>query len=65
MPAIFNAANEAAVELFLAGRIPFGRIAHIIERVLAGAEPHPAPSLETVLQDDGAARRRAREIACS
>lgn len=64
-PATFNAANEAAVELFLAGTIRFGRIAEIIEQVLAGAERHPATSLEVVLEADGAARRHARELACS
>ena len=63
-PATFNAANEAAVELFLAGAIRFGRIAEIIEQVLAGAERHPATSLEAVLAADRWARRRAREIAC-
>src|SRR5256886_153053 len=32
----FNAANEVAVELFLAGKIPFGRIGETIARVLDG-----------------------------
>src|SRR5216117_3739828 len=34
-PAAFNAANEVAVQLFLEGRIRFGKIAETIERVLA------------------------------
>jgi 1-deoxy-D-xylulose-5-phosphate reductoisomerase len=63
-PATFNAANEIAVELFLAGTIRFGRIAEIIEQVLADAEHHPAASLDVVLAADQAARRRAREVAC-
>jgi 1-deoxy-D-xylulose-5-phosphate reductoisomerase len=63
-PATFNAANETAVELFLAGEMPFGRIAQIIERVLAEAETGPATSLEAVLAADQIARRRAREVAC-
>jgi 1-deoxy-D-xylulose-5-phosphate reductoisomerase len=62
-PATFNAANETAVALFLAGTIRFGRIAEIIEQVLADAEPHPATSLDVVLAADQAARRRAREVA--
>src|SRR5213078_4125444 len=33
-PARFNAANEVAVQLFLEEKIPFGRIAEVIERVL-------------------------------
>ncbi len=63
-PATFNAANETAVELFLAGTVRFGRIAEIIERVLAGAEQHAATSLDAVLAADRSARRRAREVAC-
>ncbi len=63
-PATFNAANEMAVDLFLAGAVPFGRIAEIIERVLAGAERQPATSLDAVLEADRSARRRAREVAC-
>ena len=63
-PATFNAANETAVELFLTGTIRFGRIAEIVERVLADAEHGPATSLDAVLEADGSARRRAREVAC-
>jgi 1-deoxy-D-xylulose-5-phosphate reductoisomerase len=63
-PATFNAANETAVELFLAGTIRFGRIAEIIEHVMASAERFPATSLDAVLEADRAARRRAQEVAC-
>jgi len=63
-PATFNAANEEAVELFLAGAIRFGRIAEIIEHVLSSAEQHPASSLDAVLDADRTARRRVREVAC-
>src|SRR2546428_4753736 len=38
-PAAFNAANEVAVQLFLEGRIRFGKIAETIERVLAAPWP--------------------------
>ena len=63
-PAAFNAANEVAVELFLAERIPFGRIATIIETVLARHGAGDAGTLEGVLAADAAARRLAREAAC-
>jgi 1-deoxy-D-xylulose-5-phosphate reductoisomerase len=63
-PATFNAANETAVELFLAGAIRFGRIAEIIEQVLADAPLGPATSLDAVLEADRSARRRALEVAC-
>ena len=64
-PAAFNAANEVAVELFLEGRIRFGKIAETIERVLAAQWPPSAQSLEDVLAADAVARRLAREAACS
>jgi len=64
-PARFNAANEVAVQLFLEERITFGRIAEIIERVVAQARPGDATSLEDVLAADAEARRLAREAACS
>jgi len=64
-PAAFNAANEVAVELFLDGTIQFGRIAEVIEAVLAAHRPSDAGSLAEVLAADADARRIAREAACS
>jgi 1-deoxy-D-xylulose-5-phosphate reductoisomerase len=64
MPATFNAANEVAVQLFLEGQIRFGRIAEIIEDVLAGQTPTEAASLEAVRAADALGRRRALEVAC-
>jgi 1-deoxy-D-xylulose-5-phosphate reductoisomerase len=64
-PAAFNAANEVAVQLFLEGRIRFGRIAEIIERVLARHDAQDATSLDAVLAADAMARRLAQEAACS
>jgi 1-deoxy-D-xylulose-5-phosphate reductoisomerase len=64
-PTVFNAANEVAVELFLAGRIRLGRIAETIARVLECHRPTSAASLEAVLGADAEARRLAREAACS
>lgn len=66
-PARFNAANEVAVQLFLEEKIPFGRIAEVIETVV-GPGPQDAgrgTSLEAVLAADAAARRLAQEVACS
>jgi 1-deoxy-D-xylulose-5-phosphate reductoisomerase len=62
-PAAFNAANEVAVSAFLSGRIPFGRIAEVIEATLAGEAPEPALSLEAVRAADRSARSRAERIA--
>jgi 1-deoxy-D-xylulose-5-phosphate reductoisomerase len=64
-PAAFNAANEVAVQLFLEGRIRFGRIAGIIERALTHHDVGDATSLEAVLAADATARRLAQEAACS
>jgi 1-deoxy-D-xylulose-5-phosphate reductoisomerase len=64
-PAAFNAANEVAVQLFLDGRIRFGKIAETIERVLEEHRPAAARTLDGVLAADAEARRLAREAACS
>lgn len=57
-----NAADEVAVEAFLAGRIPFNGIPRTIERVLtATPESHPM-TIGDVLVADHAARERAREL---
>ena len=65
-PARFNAANEVAVQLFLEERIPFGRIAEIIERVVAeDTHDGDATSLADVIAADAEARRLAQEAGCS
>jgi len=64
-PAAFNAANEVAVELFLAGSMRFGRIAETIASVLDAWRPADAGTLDAVLGADAEARRRARQVACS
>lgn len=65
LPTILNAANEVAVEAFLAGRISFGQIPALVEDMLEDmgrSGPDHAPgSIEEALAVDGEARRRARE----
>ncbi len=61
-PAAFNAANEVAVEAFLAGRISFGRIAEVIEGTLELHRPVPATSLEAVRAADADARAKAERL---
>jgi len=63
-PAVFNAANEVAVEAFLAGRILFGEIPVVIDRVLQKHEEEAAGDLETVIARDRWARTET-EAACS
>ncbi|HEV8597884.1 MAG TPA: 1-deoxy-D-xylulose-5-phosphate reductoisomerase [Gemmatimonadales bacterium] len=62
-PAAFNAANEVAVDAFLAGRIPFGRISAVIEQTLEEHQAAPADSLESVQAADRAARALAERLA--
>ncbi len=58
-PAVLNAANEVAVEAFLAGRLPFTGIASLIEGTLDAVAPAGAVDLEAVLGADAQARRAA------
>lgn len=58
-PAILNAANEVAVEAFLAGRIGFTAIPVVIEEVMARIPSARADTLEEVLEADRSARSSA------
>lgn len=61
LPAAFNAANEVAVEAFLARRIGFTTIARIVTETLALTQP-VAESLEAALATDTEARARAHAL---
>jgi 1-deoxy-D-xylulose-5-phosphate reductoisomerase len=57
-PVVLNAANEIAVERFLAGGLGFADIAAMVEKALAG-NGLPAPkSIDDVLEIDHATRRQ-------
>ncbi len=58
-PAALNAANEVAVEAFLAGRLAFTGIAQVIENVLGETSVEPLVSLEQVYAADLEARALA------
>jgi 1-deoxy-D-xylulose-5-phosphate reductoisomerase len=58
---VLNAANEVAVEAFLAGEIRFPAIAQLIEHTLSALEPEPAASLEGILAADTRARDYAKD----
>jgi 1-deoxy-D-xylulose-5-phosphate reductoisomerase len=60
-PVTLNAANEIAVESFLAGRIGFDRIAQLVGRVMDSAEIVPVCGLEDVLEQDRLARVKTGE----
>ena len=54
---IMNGANEAAVAAFLAGEIPFGGIARLVEDALDTLGNLPANNLEDIFHADQEARR--------
>jgi 1-deoxy-D-xylulose-5-phosphate reductoisomerase len=62
LPAVFSAANEVAVELFLARRIGFLQIAESVARVMDRIGTRPADTLEDVLALDHLARETARNV---
>jgi 1-deoxy-D-xylulose-5-phosphate reductoisomerase len=63
MPAVLNAANEVAVEAFLAGRIPFLAIARVVEESLERHRPDLAPAgAEVILEADRWARAEAESV---
>ena len=60
-PALFNAANEVAVNAFLARDLAFSRITEVIDAALERLAVRPVRSLADVLEADRAARAAARE----
>ncbi|PRY70853.1 1-deoxy-D-xylulose 5-phosphate reductoisomerase [Halomonas ventosae] len=58
-PAVLNAANEVAVEAFLAGRLGFTEIDELVARVRDERPVAPAGDLETILEADALARQAA------
>ena len=61
-PAWLNAANEVAVEAFLAGRIGWARIAEVLAEVLERHDGTPATDVETVIDVDRRARLAAGQV---
>ncbi len=61
-PGIFNAANEIAVEAFVARKIKFVEIATVIEKTLQSVDYTEPESLEAVLGYDQLARDKAAAV---
>jgi len=59
-PAWLSAANEVAVEAFLAGALPWGGIADVVAETLDAWRDEPIDQVEGVLAADAEARVRAR-----
>jgi 1-deoxy-D-xylulose-5-phosphate reductoisomerase len=60
-PAVFNAANETAVQEFLAGKIKFVKIVELIEHCLSKHNVKTGVSLEELFEADAWARREVIE----
>lgn len=63
-PAVLNAANETAVEAFLAGRLPFTGIPYVVEKALAACRGGSGRlTLGAAVEADGWARQKAADLA--
>ncbi len=61
-PASMNAANEVAVEAFLAGKVSFGKIPDLIERTVTAHKSVPSPDLQDIIEADASSRKFAHSI---
>jgi 1-deoxy-D-xylulose-5-phosphate reductoisomerase len=61
-PCVLNAANEVAVEAFLAGRVPFTAIAEIVEATLEEVPPAAPTHFEDLYAADAEARTTATRL---
>lgn len=62
IPCILNAANEVAVRLFLEEKIPFTKIADLIEKTLAAVAYTAKPAYSDFVNSDMEARKTAMEF---
>ncbi|MCK4224468.1 MAG: 1-deoxy-D-xylulose-5-phosphate reductoisomerase [candidate division Zixibacteria bacterium] len=61
-PVVLNAANEVAVEAFLATRIGFTEIQRIVQKALRQHQVRLHPNLDDILNADRWARQTAKEL---
>ena len=63
MPAMYNAANEVAVQAFVDGKLTFPGIWQTVEQVLSRLSPRDYQGdLALILEDDARAREEAARI---
>ena len=60
LPGVFNAANEVAVEAFLAEQIPFPRIWGMVDEVMQKHTTLSSPDLDAIIEADRWARSEAK-----
>ena len=64
-PAVFNAANEIAVQAFLSRNIRFVDMPEVVAHALATVPKRNVETVDDVLEADAAARIAARDFVCS
>ncbi len=64
-PAVFNAANEIAVQAFLSQNVRFVDMPEVVAHALATVPKRNVETLDDVLEADAAARIAARDFVCS
>jgi 1-deoxy-D-xylulose-5-phosphate reductoisomerase len=62
LPAVYNAANEIAVDAFIAGRIPFPGIWDLVEKTMNSHAVQTACELQPILEADAWARTHASDL---
>ena len=65
MPAVLSAADEVAVQAFLAGSIRYTDIYRLVDRMLNEHVSQPSPDLDAIVEADRWANLRAAEIVSS
>lgn len=61
-PCVLNAANEIAVAAFLAGRMPFWKMPHLVQRTLEAIPYSPHTDYGTLVETNARAREAATEL---
>ena len=64
MPTVLNGANEAAVKLFLEGRIGFCDIPRLIEEAMLTHDVNTSPELDDIIETDRWVKRMVGESIC-
>ena len=62
MPCAYNAANEAAADLFLRGKIRFCEIPELVSKALSGIANVAEPALSDILETDDTVRAKAYSL---
>ena len=62
LPAVYNAANEVAVDAFCDGKIGYTDIWKTVQQVMDGHQVMQAKDLETLIEADAAARVAAKKL---